>query len=104
MRIVRGAPGIPFKANESEIQTWVETLVQDIVTRHLDGVTFDYESPLSFDDPDVKYVFSFLFFPNESSPHNHQQFLHRNRETNHRSITSSQSRITDIRLCGLVTG
>lgn len=56
VRIVRGAPNdIPFKSNETEIREWVESLVQDIVSRNLDGVTFDYESPLSVDDPNVQF-------------------------------------------------
>ena len=55
VRVVRGAPAIPFGQNETQIESWVESLVQDIVSRNLDGVTFDYESPLAFNDPRVEF-------------------------------------------------
>lgn len=55
VRMIRGAPGdIPLNGTKTERQAWIQALVEDIQKRHLDGVTFDFESPLTFDDVRVK--------------------------------------------------
>jgi len=58
VRVIAGAPGgMPLNGSKEERQNWIDDLVKDIQSRHLDGVTFDYESPLAYDDVRVeKYV------------------------------------------------
>lgn len=45
-RVISAAPPIIFTPNKAERAAWIASLLASLKSRFLDGVTFDYESPL----------------------------------------------------------
>ena len=45
-RVIAGAPAILFSPDPAKRRAWIDALIVSLKSRYLDGVTFDYESPL----------------------------------------------------------
>eukprot|EP00658_Telonema_sp_P-2_P066818 TRINITY_DN55785_c0_g1_i1.p1 TRINITY_DN55785_c0_g1~~TRINITY_DN55785_c0_g1_i1.p1 ORF type:complete len:217 (+),score=45.91 TRINITY_DN55785_c0_g1_i1:70-720(+) len=55
-RVIAGVPsGMPLSDDPAVRAVWVAKTVAMVKLQHLDGVTFDYESPLAWDDPRNQY-------------------------------------------------
>ena len=50
-----GPTGLPLTSNATARKLWVDETVQGIVRYNLDGINFDYETPLACSDPRVGY-------------------------------------------------
>lgn len=56
VRMIAAAPqNMPLTNNKTKRKAWIETAVTMVENLHLDGITFDYESPILHNSPERDY-------------------------------------------------
>ena len=56
VRLIAGAPGdMPLSGDSSVRSAWIQATISSIKALHLDGLTFDYESPIAKTDPEREW-------------------------------------------------
>lgn len=70
VRVIMAAPGpVPLTANVTARREWVESALEVVRQRHMDGVVFDFEDPLPMGDPRAGYYAQLI---NETTRRFHQ--------------------------------
>jgi len=72
VRLIQGA-GVTenaWSADPAVRQIWIEQTFAKVEKAHMDGITFDYESPLAPDDPKVEYYVQLV---NETARYFHER-------------------------------
>lgn len=60
-RVIAAAPAsIPLTSDKKARDVWVKDAVAYVEAHHLDGITFDYESPMTWNDPDREYYVAII--------------------------------------------
>eukprot|EP00048_Salpingoeca_helianthica_P017748 m.238852 g.238852 ORF g.238852 m.238852 type:complete len:375 (+) comp22080_c0_seq1:91-1215(+) len=56
-RVIAAAPdGMPLTSDKAARTAWINKTIDYVKANFFDGITFDYESPLAHDDPQVGYL------------------------------------------------